>query len=98
MIAFRAKELGVELGKAISPQGREIQAIFDRYSSEDLMVRRMKEHIGPELLKAWEESGKQGMDAYMENYKNLPEAVRKVVGRAADEIIKHAKPEQDAGR
>lgn len=97
MIAFRAKELGVELGKAISPQGREIQAIFDRYSSEDLMVRRMKEHIGPELLKAWEESGKQGMDAYMENYKNLPEAVRKVVGRAADEIIKARQTREDAG-
>lgn len=97
MIKFRAKELNIQLKSALTPNGLEIQKIFDTYANEDLMVSRMKDFIGPTLLEAWSTAGKQGVDKYMLGFESLPEAVRKVVGRAADEIIKARQTRADAG-
>lgn len=97
MIRAKAKELNIQLNAAMTPQAGAIQDIFKTYNNDAVIIKRVKEFIGPELLAAWEESGKQGTDAYMANFQSLPDKVRKVVGKAADELIKARQTRADAG-
>lgn len=97
MVEHRAKEFGVEIAKAVSPRSESLMEAFDKGGDESEIVNRMKGLLGVEVLKAWDESGKQGVEAYLKNLVDLPKKVRKLAGRASDEIVRARVTREYAG-